>query len=342
MSRAAKFAIVVLLLSLVTGVLWQRTRQKSGAAVPAVLEARSTGTPQVKARDVFSKPVAPMAVVAEMPVECRDSWAYLMETSLERVHSDYAQGRLLITEECLQRRPDISTATIKELRKCLVRVPTDAQKKSCLESLVHYRARIITEAHKNIADKDLSSTVLMNKLLGLFSAGAMSPAQVDKIAQTAAALVEKEPQLYAAHKALAAARMLGYAMHYEQEGERAARLKSYQTALQEAQRHDREADPELFEATLLGEIIEGDYTKLEPKVEVYGREHPNSGLPYYYRAAAAWRERRRADVVAHLQEAIRLEPTHQRYRDTLDRVNKAKLGAEGLFGFNLNFGFQDI
>ncbi len=205
----------------------------------------------------------------------------------------------------------------------------DQQK--CLSSTVLYRAQVIDELTKNRDDfRSMSTALLANKFIAHVLTANTQTFDSQTI-QIADALVSAQPELPAAAKAavLARAPAVFEAGSLTPEG------------FDEAIAHAREVAPkdaELVELELLHKLKQGDLHASDRFVT----DNPEQAIGYYARARQRRAANDRPGMLADLTAAVRLNPTENRFKETLAKATSSRENAEEIFKMNLNVNFEEL
>lgn len=366
---------LVCLLPLVAGLAYWAGMRAGREEFPRpvnVVESRGSANRrgQGSLREARQEPVAPRApapVVAETPAAaapekpslralCESSWAGVAASDVRSLENDLLRRTVWLNEDCLKAmREDSSAAAVKPfVETCqagLPRLAAERVQAVCVPRAADFRSFVIWQLGEgNIAGADTPE--LANQLYGSFlDLKHASRADIERSLAVADALLARNPDMYAAHKAKLVALMLKE-LKFKQEVDPGAYENAYRELLSfageggpdpvaEERGGARNAaaelngvDPDLVHLPFVRLGAQGNYEGMGRLAEEYVQAYPNSYVGYYYLASATWAAGDEEQALSLFRRGLRNSVSEGAAREMLQRLrNQDPL--ERLYGVRL-------
>lgn len=334
--------ILILALAFVGAFLYLRQSKQPPAPVPYGKRVPKTS------KDLSAKPVTFLSKASTekgiMPPECKSVWPAL----LNKLSESTMQDMNIFHRECFEVSKKLPPSQ-NVLAFCFGK---DLTKKEVFDQCYYwlgiYRSYVIYEYTKD--EKDLSkldSTTLMNQLMALFggAAGNINSKELFELIQARADLLrEKEKDLYAAYKMAAMVSVIQMLNAFDDKAISSSEIHHLENSalskVYEAQDFNVR-DDELAAVNWIIAIKNNNLDLADALIDNYLQQYPDSALATYDKAHLLWKEGNTDEAIASLNQAIKLDPSNQDYKDTLAKIRTAKKDA-AIWNLNMNVNFDNL
>jgi tetratricopeptide (TPR) repeat protein len=345
--------IFIILLGCLTsgGLFFYFKSQKAPEPVPQTMAQpqglrKVTSRRMVKAKDVYSQSIKTTIRPGDtnIPRQCKTQWRQMIDTKLDDLSIAIKAGDIGFSQACIGEEQKVFAANNLVFHKmnCAAAMRDDTenglkQREECLRFLAFYRAHIIDLATgRNEEDiKNYDAATLMNKILAFFSSGMMDPKQAKYALKLVEALIAKEPDLYSAYKAKATILFInavgnGGTLDNEAFEQTVRECNSFNTG-----------DPELDEVQLMKAAV-ANAENLAEQIQAFIEANPDSAVGKYYSASSVWKQGDKAGAIRILEDALKIEPENERFKETLAKLQASAPKTEHLFESKLSVRFDDL
>ena len=266
-----------------------------------------------------------------IPEECEDIWYTITDSPLEELEAMMVQKELPMNPSC-RKTEDKLFGRFALPDDCLVGdleiILEDGTKMSdsCSGVLLVYRSIIVDYLSEGKDPKNLSSQVLINKILARLSTNMVTKDFAYTISLTDI-LAAKEPESYAARKSQIFVRHLNYMM-VQPRNEKL--VEEIQNLSKEIEVFGRD-DSDIFEMSLIIPIVKKDFELLQTKINVVADKYPDSPIPDYYQSAYYWYTGDKELAIESAEKAISKGPDVAKYKETLKNLMVNPVKTEGMY-----------
>lgn len=255
-------------------------------------------------------------------VECQKTYDFFLNNDLDTL---MVQLRSLndTDEQCLKKLiPDLTN-----LETCKTLDLTAEQKNQCSLSLLKARTKLIDQMYQDFTnfmgmDLKILSARLFSRFMDMLQ-GKLSPKEVDELKQMSQALMDRVPGKVEPVKMRVITEIMGG------DGIMTSPV------LDDLVRRGLEIDGSNKELTEVLLFREAQKPAGEAFISEFARRNPNSAISYYWLASVTWKNLNKPLTIQHLQTAIHLDSSEQRFHDTLAKVQTHAPGTKDLFSVNV-------
>ncbi len=280
------------------------TEQKAG-----VLKETNPGSTNKE----FAKPIF------DMPNACESEWSnHIYETNSDAL-AIHKENTYSISEACKKHELEVLKKYNLAFTKnnCMEVFSssdsTEKQVKSCETAFYYYRVAVISKTTEHVTDYNaLSPTVLISKIMAEFFVLDSKPKDLVNAAKI---LINKEPDVYAARKALATATLMAISR-----GAKDISWDDFDKSINDCKKFGIQ-DHELDEATLVKNLMLGQKEEVDGFVDELISKDPPSAFGLYMYSSRLWKQNNKKDALVALKKAIALSPNESRFKNTLKQMN---------------------
>ncbi len=317
--------------------------QPAQAAIAPTVTPPPTKVPQVRKQPLTVKALQNQPIAREEiqaapeepeealpPIECTSQTERIAGTALDQLILDFNSGAFELDPTCEQF--ELQSEQVSAFYAACRYIPEQhkiASEAECSQALAMYRMNKIDQVTADRTDyRAMSLPLLMNKIMARFQSSKPGTDAWDQNVEMIQVLIEREPQFFAARKALVASLM--------PQMKDSDIIDQVATATQNARRLNPQ-DYELQEIELLVSQLGG-----QPEAaDAFVASNPQSPLGYYYRASNLLKSGNREAAIADLEQAIALAPQDQRYKSTLQKLLSNEPGVNH-FEVKVGFSFDNL
>jgi tetratricopeptide (TPR) repeat protein len=313
--------------------IWYQFRQPAPSSEPPQTSKAAVSMKTLKSSPIPRAELETAKIAgerAQTPEACSAQWERTATLSLEQLQEDLKRGVLRFDPQCADF--ELQNDLVKQAYAACAFDATSgklADETECLNKFPLYRTLCIDRLTPDQKDyRSMSMALLVNKFIGRFMQNNQTAENREELRSMVNAMIEREPGLPDARKALVAVEFGGlFTPEHSSDGMRAA---------VDAAMRLSPNDPQLTEAYLFTEQMAGNLAAANEFVE----HNPDSGLGYYYRAWSEWQSGDRENALADLQQSARLLPGDARVAKTLTDVEAGK--KDSVFNIMISFNFGEI
>jgi hypothetical protein len=310
-------------------------------------EARQAAAPAPRAS--FTPSAAPAPAASPAPEEkptlgalCESSWARVAASDPRMLEEDLLRRLVWLNKKCLKAmREDPAAAPVKGfVETCQARLrilAEEAVQARCVPKAADFRSFVIWQRGEgSLAEADTAE--LANQLTGSFlDLRHASRADIERSLAVADALLARNPDMYAAHKAKLVALMLKE-LKFKQDVDPAAYENAYSELLSfagsggpdpvAAEREGASGaaaelsgvDPDLVHLPFVRLEAQGNFEASARLAQEYLQAYPNSYVGYYYLASATWAAGDEGQAVTLFRRGLRNGVSEEAAREMLARL----------------------
>jgi hypothetical protein len=268
---------------------------------------------------------------------CKENWHGLLNSPGRSWQDLSSEMELSLDSNCISlmgSSPHLQALT-QALQNCLkpsIAIENAASTHSdlCEEMVFKWRSLIVEFLYQNNSDYgNQTEEVLLNRILAGMQLEKPDGEQLSKMLKMTEVLIERDPNSYPANKARASLLVLILANLNQ------GSLQEVDDALDRVAALEDE-DQEIQEVKLVIPMLLGNPQEMERRAEELLQKEPNHPAALYLTAGSLWQKGHTSETISRLQKVVSLAPEVGRYKETLDRVVKAKPMEKGLFSVSMS------
>lgn len=273
------------------------------------------------------------------PQICREARERRLTQRIDEIIRDIADRRTTIDLQCAVYDEDV---TSKELAEAIYKncqrddLIAGRKKEECWQALVFFKAALVAHAfgEKDVNGADAETLVYL--FMYKMSQGELrTPSEIAALKEITDRLIELMPDSPSVMKAAALPRVIGDFENFSKGTELDPTVDAY---IDEALRLNP-SDLELQEISLLRKLYEPSEKLSVQKAEMLVQSQPQSSLAQYFFAGALEHAGRHKEAISAARRAHELEPENNRYRRTLEKLQR---GERGAFTVQLGVNFDNL